>query len=597
MNLLDDGSFERDGSARVVRMAAYTVVGAIAILGLYFGQDLLIPVAIAILFAFVLGPPVTWARRVVPLPVAVALTVLAACIILGLVGSFVFSQLADVAGSVASYQANLYEKVQQIRKLSEGGGTVGRFLSMVASLGNELTRETGTVTPAVRVQSGGTAFATVAGFIAPLLHPIVTVGVVLILVIFILLDRDRLSDRFVRLFGAGDVHATAEALADGANRLGRLLSLQLLTNFAFGIVVSGGLYALGMPNAVLWGLLGGALRYIPYAGTALGALLPALIALAVAPGWLQPFLVLGWIIACDLLLGQLIEPLVFGETTGVSPLALLVSAIFWGTLWGPVGLLLSTPLTVCLLVVGKHVPQLAFLQVLLGDEAALPAHQQIYNRLIRGGVADASAIATAEFETKGTDGGLDDSLGRMVALAEADRALGRLSSAQIDDIVAGTDDVLEFVGADKAADTAEGSAPPATADTDHTPVVFSCVGGRGQIDNAAAAIIAFALRQHGLEAGSHKTSDKVPDGPQAVLLICYASPPSLAVRRYAMRKLTLNLAPAKALHVALTYAPAMAPPGVVAAGSHDVIEGDLAAIALAVSKLAVDFAPKREEGK
>ena len=176
----------------------------------------------------------------------------------------------------------------------------------------------------------------------------------------------------------------------------------------------------GMPNAILWGLLGGALRYIPYAGPALGALLPALIALAVAPGWVLPFLVLGWIIACDVILGQIIEPMLFGETTGVSPLALLISAIFWGSLWGSVGLFLSTPLTVCLLVMGKHVPPLAFLQILLGDEAALPAHLQLYNRLMRKAAADASAIVTAELELKGADAGLDDSLGRMIALAEDD---------------------------------------------------------------------------------------------------------------------------------------------------------------------------------
>lgn len=592
LKVMDHGSVERD-AARLPRIGVFAVVAALAILGLYYGQDLLVPLAIAILFAFILGPVVTWARRVVPLPVAVAATVLVACAIFLLFGSFVLTQLAEVAGSIASYQANLHDKVQEIRKLSEGGGTVGRFLSVVASLGNELTHET-EATPAVRVQGGGTAFATVAGFIGPLLHPVLTIGVVLILVIFLLLDRDRLSDRFVRLFGAGDVHATAEALADGASRLGRVLSLQLLTNFAFGIVVSAGLYALGMPNAVLWGLLAGALRYIPYAGTALGALLPALIALAVVPGWLQPFLVLGWIVLCDLILGQIIEPLLFGEITGVSPLALLISAIFWGTLWGPVGLLLSTPLTVCLLVIGRHVPQLAFLHILLGDQAALPAHQQIYNRLIRNGVADASAIVSEAFETKGADAGLDDSLGRMVALAEADRAIGRLSSAQIEDIVAGTDDILEFVDADKATALAEDESTPAASGPSDRQVAFSCVGGRGQIDNAAAAIIAFALRQRGLLAGSHKPTDKQPEGPGTILLICYASPPSLAVRRYAMRKLTLTARPETARYVALSYAPAAVPASALPAGPHDMIQGDLAAIALAVSQLAVQFAPKDE---
>ena len=187
-----------------------------------------------------------------------------------------------------------------------------------------------------------------------------------------------------------------------------------------------------------------------------------MIAFAVMPGWLQPFLVLGCIIALDLVIGQIVEPLLFGETTGVTPLALILSAIFWGTLWGPIGLLLSTPLTICLLVLGRHVPHLGFLQILLGDEPALAPYQQIYRRLIRKAVADASAVALAEIEQKGAEQGLDDGMGRMVVLAEADHALDRLTAGQIDAIVEGTDDVLDFL-----ADTPEEGAllPEADAST------------------------------------------------------------------------------------------------------------------------------------
>ena len=221
-----------------------------------------------------------------------------------------------------------------------------------------------------------------------MLHPLLSIGIVIILAVFILLDRDHLSDKFVRLFGA-DVHATSEAVGDAAARIARMLSLQLLTNLGFAVLVGGGLFMLGMPNALLWGLLAGALRFVPYVGAALGALLPTLVAIAVMPGWLQPLLVLGFIIALDILIGQLVEPLLFGESTGVTPLALILSAIFWGMLWGPIGLLLSTPLTICLLVLGTHVPHLQFLQVLLGDEPALAPYQQIYRRLIRKAVVDA----------------------------------------------------------------------------------------------------------------------------------------------------------------------------------------------------------------
>ena len=189
------------------------------------------------------------------------------------------------------------------------------------------------------------------------------------------------------------------------------------------------------------------------------AVLPTLIAFAIAPGWLQPFLVLGWIVGSDIVIGQIVEPLLFGESTGITPLALIMSAIFWGTLWGPIGLLLSTPLTICLLVLGTHVPHLGFLRILLGDEPALAPYQQIYRRLIRKAVADASAVALAEIEEKGREQGLDDGMGRMVVLAEADRALDRLSAAQIDAIVEGTDEVLDLI----AEDALDGDLPAAVS--------------------------------------------------------------------------------------------------------------------------------------
>jgi predicted PurR-regulated permease PerM len=371
MKFLDLAAATRNESG-LVRAAAVTFIGATMIVALYFGREVLIPAAIAVLFAFILSPAVTWVRRLLPLPLAVAAVVLAALVVAGLLAVLVTTQLAEVAGSLTGYQANLQQKIQDIRGLSEGGGALSRFLAMVASLSHDLAVTAGPApAPAVRVQTGGSNFESVAGFVAPLLFPLLTVGIVVILVVFILLDRDHLNDQFIRLFGAGDVHATSDAIGDAAERVARVLSLQLLTNFGYALVVGGGLFALGMPNAVLWGLLAGGLRFVPYVGSAMGAVLPTLIAFAIAPGWVQPFLVLGWIVGCDLILGQIVEPLLFGDSTGVTPLALILSALFWGLLWGPLGLLLSMPLTICLLVLGTHVPHLGFLQILLGDEPAL----------------------------------------------------------------------------------------------------------------------------------------------------------------------------------------------------------------------------------
>jgi predicted PurR-regulated permease PerM len=591
MKILDFANREQD-DARLVRTAAITFISATAIVALYLGQEVLIPVAIAMLFAFILSPAVSLVRRLVPLPLAVTVVVLGALMVAGLLTLLVMTQLAEVAGSLTSYQTNLHRKIQDIRGLSEGGGALSRFASMVASLAHDLEVTAGPAAPpAVRVQSGS-SFENIAAFVAPLTHPLLTIGIAVILVVFILLDRDHLSDQFVRLFGQSDVHATSEVIGDAADRVGRVLSLQLMTNFGFAIVVGGGLFVLGMPNPLLWGLLAGGLRFIPYVGAMLAAVLPTLIAFAIAPGWMQPLLVLGWIVGSDIVIGQIIEPLLFGESTGVTPLALIMSAIFWGTLWGPIGLLLSTPLTVCLLVVGTHVPNLGFLQILLGAAPALAPYQQIYRRLIRKAVADASAVALAEIEEKGRERGLDDGMGRMVVLAEADRALDRLSAEQIDAIVEGTDEVLDMI----AEDALDGDLPAAVsadAAAREARTFFQCVGGRGQIDDAAASIVAFALRQTGLQASSHhhgdKGSDAAPEGSVTVHLICYASHPSEAVRRYTRRKLTVGGGGGRARHLVIDYdvAPAPSPSIAGAAGSGDTFAGDIATLCRLAAQHAV----------
>jgi predicted PurR-regulated permease PerM len=591
MKLLEFASTS-PADARVVRTAAVTLIGAIVIVALHFGRDVLIPAAVAIFFSFVLGPAVTWLRRFLPLPMAVAAVVLGAVVVGGTLGVLFMSQLADVAGSLTGYQTNLQQKIKDIRGLAEGGGTLSRFVAMMASLANEFGLAAGASEP-LRVQTGTSSFAAVAAFVGPLLHPVLMVGIVIILVVFILLDRDHMSDQFVRLFGASDVHATSEALGDAGNRVARMLALQLMTNAGFAVLVGGGLFVLGLPNAALWGLMAGGLRFIPYVGAVLGAVLPTLIAFAVLPGWLQPFIVLGWIIGCDVVVGQIVEPLLFGEQTGVTPLALIMSAIFWGTLWGPVGLLLSTPITICLLVLGRHVPHLAFLQVLLGDQPALAPYQQIYRRLIRKAVADASTVALAEIEAKGAERGLDDSLGRMVVLAEADRARDRLSGEQVEAIVEGTDEVLDFIAESEAEKSEEGRPappPPGEADT-----VLRCVGGRGQIDDAAASIIAFALRRAGLQATSGRRSDDASPaaegGPAALALICYASNPSVTVRRYTARKLALAAGGGRARHLVIDYdvAPPPTPSIVGAGGPEDTFAGDIAALCHLAAQHAAAF--------
>ncbi|MDP2376295.1 AI-2E family transporter [Reyranella sp.] len=564
--------------ARLLRTIAFAVVGVVAVAALYFGRDVLLPTAVAILLAFILSPAITWLRRLVPYSLSVAAVVVVALAIFGLLAVLVMTQLADAAGNLTGYQTNLQQKVKDLHALADSGGPLTRFASMVASLASDFARD-GTkiesLVPAA-VPAGASSYATVASFAVPLLRPLLTIGIVLIIVIFILLDRDHISDQVVRLFGGSNVHATSEALEDAAGRVARVLLLQVLMNLGFSVAVGGGLFLLDMPNPILWGLLAGALRFVPYVGAVLGAVLPTLIAFAVSPGWVQPFLVLGFIVACDIVLGHFLEPLIFGESTGVTPLALILSALFWSSLWGPIGLILSTPITICLLVLGRHVPNLGFLQVLLGDEPALKPYQQIYRRLMRKAVPEASAVAQAEIDEKGRELGLDDSLGRMLVLAEQDRASDRLSPEQIDAIVEGTDLVLDFLD-----DRPDESATPTPAPRPAPRAFIRCIGGRSQIDDAAAAVLAFALRQDGMDAASAKRGESTAAEPEAAFtltLICYASHPSEAVRRYTSRKLRGG-ASASVRHAIVDYdAAGPHPPGNALREGPDIFVGDVAAI-------------------
>lgn len=220
--------------------------------------------------------------------------------------------------------------------------------------------------------------------IAPLLSPLASAGLVIVVVIFMLMEREDLRDRFIRLVGYGDLHRTTQALQDAGKRVGQYLLMQLVVNIVYAVPITIGLWVLGIPNALLWGMLALALRFVPYIGPIIGALLPLFLALAVAPGWALLLWTAALFIVMELITGNVIEPWLYGSRTGLSPLAIIVAAIFWTWLWGPLGLVLSTPLTVCLVVLGRHVPQFEFLDVLFGNEPVLEPHARLYQRLLAG---------------------------------------------------------------------------------------------------------------------------------------------------------------------------------------------------------------------
>ena len=220
--------------------------------------------------------------------------------------------------------------------------------------------------------------------LAPIVSPITTLGIVLVVVIFLLMQREDLRDRLIRLFGSNDLHRTTLAMDDAASRLSTYFLTQLGINAAFGVIVGLGLWAIGLPSPILWGVVATLLRFVPYVGSAISALLPIALAAAVSPGWTMVIWTVALFGVVETLIGQVIEPLLYGHSTGLSPVAVIVSALFWAWLWGPIGLILSTPFTVILVVLGRHVEHLEFLDVLLGDRPALTPVENFYQRILAG---------------------------------------------------------------------------------------------------------------------------------------------------------------------------------------------------------------------
>ena len=260
-----------------------------------------------------------------------------------------------------------------------------------------------------------------------------------------LLQREDLRDRIIRLVGSGDVARTTEAMNDAAKRISRYLLMQLVINVLYGLPVGVGLYLIGVPNPILWGLLATILRFIPYVGPMIAALFPIALSFAVAPGWTLPLLTIALFVTLELIINNVLEPWLYGSSTGLSPVAVLVAVVVWTTLWGPVGLLLSTPLTVCLVVLGRHVPQLAFFDVLLGDEPALPPEIKFYQRLLARDPDEATELAEEYLEDEPLEKLYDSVIIPALGLAEQDRLRGSLDRAAVQGIAEDTIGIIEYL--------------------------------------------------------------------------------------------------------------------------------------------------------
>jgi predicted PurR-regulated permease PerM len=420
---------------------------------LYMARELLIPLAFAITLSMILAPIVALLEklRLGRVPSALLVTLIATASVAG-AGWVIFNDLVQVAIELPEYRDNINKKIEALN--APGASAFGRAAESVQELGKQITNppalpppgSSGTaagqrtphtaVAPVARplpvqiVNEPGNEFQYLGDVIKPFLRPLGIFGMVLIFSLYLLIRHNDLRDRLFRLVGVNQLNVMTQALNDAAQRVSRYLMLQLLVNFCFGAVCGTGLYLIGVPYAALWGAVAAILRIVPYVGSLVAAGLPLLLSLAVFDGWVPPLMVFLLFAIVELVTGNFVEPWLYGAHTGVSSLALLLSTVFWAVLWGPPGLILSTPLTVCVLVLGRYVPQFSFLHILLGDEAPLVAEALIYQRLLAMDETEAKAVAEGYLKEHSLAELYDLVLIPTLTMAEQDRHKGGLDPAR-----------------------------------------------------------------------------------------------------------------------------------------------------------------------
>jgi predicted PurR-regulated permease PerM/methylmalonyl-CoA mutase cobalamin-binding subunit len=491
---------------------------------LYFARDLLIPLALAALLTFLLAPLVSRLERWMGRIAAVLLVAAMIFSVIAMAGWVLTRQLVDLAARLPDYKVNIETKIHSLQLPS--GGVFKRLSQTVEELKKDLR---GSDEPTVSQSSGkpDTAVALPAKappklpvqvvetseanplqllqvIISPLLGPLGTTGLVVLLVIFMLLKREDLRSRLIRLIGQENNSVTTHAMDDANQRVSRYLLMQFVVNVIYGTAVAIGLFFIGVPNAILWGAFATALRFIPYIGPWIAAAFPVILSLAVSPSWMMPLITLGLFVLLELICSNMIEPWLYGSSTGVSSIALVVAAVFWTWLWGAIGLLLATPLTVCLVVMGRHVPQLAFLSVMLSDEEALSPAEECYHRLLTVGLNEASELTDTYLKANSLTALYDAVLIPVITAAETDHQRGSLDNEQRDFVEQGIRDIIEDVGTGPAPESSpiedkretEGSPPPALVPARRV----CCLPARADRDEIAGTMLARLLEQQGFQA-------------------------------------------------------------------------------------------------
>ena len=564
-----------DGDRPIHTNANATLLSVVVVTAaLYFARLVLIPLALATLFAFLLGPLVNrlkrWGLGRFP---SVVLVVLTSCLVVAVLGTVMASQVADLAHKMPEYEQNVRKKLQDLR--SSGSGVINRVSRIVRNVTDELTPpppaggRPGEEKP-VPVEIRKTPFAPLElaqTLLGSALNIVIMAGIVLVLVIFILVQQEDLRDRLIKLAGARRVNLTTTLLDDAAGRVSRYLVAQLAVNTCYGVLVGIGLYFAGVPNPLLWASLAALARYIPYLGVWIAAALPAAVAVAVDPGWLKLWLVFGIYFGVDLLVSNFVEPLLYGSSTGLSPIAILAAAVFWTWLWGPVGLLLATPLTVCLVVIGRHVPRLEFLSVLLSDEPVLGPETRLYQRLLAMNLEEATDVAEEFLKGKSLEELFDCVVIPALRLAEEDRHLGKLDDDRqhfifentqllVEDMAERENELVAGQNGTKPRLEPKAAKPPADA-TQEVSVV--CIPARDEADQIASRMLAELLKRRGVSASALCSTALAGECVEAITqvkprVVCVLSVPPYGYMhaRYLCRRLQSELTGVKVVAAVLT---------------------------------------------
>jgi len=434
-------------------------MGVTVIACLYFARAVLIPITLAILLSFLVAP---LARSLVRLRLGHVASVFAAVMIsvsvIGMLGAVIATQLTDLAAGMPRYQVTVERKLEAAHKL-----TVGKLSHLAGVAGQALQRATveppqpqaprtatspasGAASAAVPVEVREpvpTPFELARRVLSPAISPLETAFIVFVVTVVILLQRDDLRDRAIRLFGSRDLHRTTTVMDEAARRLSRYFVSQLGLNAGLGVAIGGGLFLIGVPSPILWGILAALLRLVPYVGIWIAAALATALAAAVSPGWSMAIWSITLFVTVELVVGQVVEPLLYGRSTGLSPFSVVVAAIFWSWIWGPIGLILSTPLTLCLLVLGRHVRRLEFLDVLLGDQPALTPVENFYQRALAGDPDEAIKQAEVLLRERSLSAYYDEVAIKGLQLAANDVLRGSVTAAQLARIEATTNDLSD----------------------------------------------------------------------------------------------------------------------------------------------------------